>query len=247
METSEQRIIFSIKRFLEQWFQTALTPDRIQCSLDLLRAVKDKEGVGTSFVPLVDYSLVVFLQIPRHFEYEKDQELVAQYRAKGVPEVWLKKIQPHIELRRKHEEMEFERYINSKYFELQEGETLEQLREKTMSPFFPMTWIPERAVPKRREVPLDDNGHMIYSLAAEMPRPGDAPYETQLGNYIENCMAALVDNVAVMSHSTVYFNYRIVTNEGLFAITPRIVLYLSVIHPKGMKPTKRSEGEERAS
>ena len=242
---SEQLIAGSLKFLLQNKFHRVLSPDRLRFSLDLLRKVRELEGDGTTFVPLIEYKAVRFLQVPASYSRE-DEATTNLYRALGLSEEFIGLIQQAVPAQQQHEERQFQDYIQSPHYsEEKTGKSPEEVRVEHMSPFFPFTWIPASAVPARRAVPLGDAGNStLYSLAAQMPTPLDAPHESQLYNYIENCMNVLTDELQIDSDCTLYFNYRIVCQEGRVPITPRIVLYCSVVRPT---PKQKAEREGAAT
>jgi hypothetical protein len=230
MELDTETIIAgSLKFLLQNKYGHVLTPDRLRFSLDLLRKVREVEGTGTTFVPQIEYRAVRFLQVPPQYS-AADEATTNLYREMGLSDVFIERIQQAVPAQRQRDEQHFQDYIQSPHYRAT-GKSLEQVRADHMMPFFPFTWIPEVAVPRRREVQLDANT-TLYSLAAQMPTPQDTPHESQLYNYIESCMDILGDQILIDSHCTLYFNYLIVCHEGRVPITPKIVLYCAVARPK---------------
>lgn len=235
---SEQGIIITLTGFLQRKFcgaQRPLTKDRIKYSLDLLAKVRercDRERKSATMMPQIDYRPIKFIVIPQSYGGINTGVYNAKWRAQGVPEGLIERIQRDAPLQFAQLEQQFEDYCESPYFHLEENETLEQLRAATVPAFLPATYIPVSAVPKRVEFPLDDRGTRFYALAAQMPTPQDAPHEMQLHNYLEECMNVLTDAIPVDSNATLYYNYQIVSRELGCAITPKIVLYVAVVNAR---------------
>jgi len=235
LSQSEQGVILTLTRFLQRRYQKVLSADRIKCSVDLLHKFNqhcDKEGMYATALPQIDYKKIFLLQIPSTYS-AADAVTTKALQERGLPESWIEALQKGIPEERCMLEQRFEEYCKSPHFELREGETLEQVRDQIVAPFIPFTRIAESAVPKRVAVALDNRAPsptMLYALAAQMPAPKDAPHVDQLHAYIECCMQGLIEGIKVESDSTLYFNYRMVSQEKGYPIVPKIALYVSVVY-----------------
>lgn len=220
------RMINSMKRVLHCKFADAITANRIEFSDQLLKDVLRVEGGETSMVPMIDYAQVHHILIPRLYD-AKDEETTARYRRMGLSQGFIEQIQKSTPGQRQLQEEQFEQYVSSPGFSLDEGETMESFRAQHLPPFFPLTYIPLTAVPKRREVVLNESTQsVLYSLAAQMPYPKDVSYEPLFGSYIESCMNILSDNIFVNTSCSIFYNYRIVPTQL------KIIFYLTVVHPR---------------
>jgi hypothetical protein len=259
--TTEQHIAIGLQRRLERKFQKVLPPGRIRYSVDLIKLILDRVGESTRSVPIIDYKKVRFLMVPHGYNSD-DTEATAKYRAQGCSQGFIEWLQQAIPQEKAQQEREFNEYIQAEQFFMPEDvKSLGQLYEKWMQAV-PVTYIPESAVPRRLAMPLDgdDDRCVCYVIGAEMPTPKDAPHEIQLLNYVENCMAALVDGIRVTSHATLNYAFRIVCSDIVttrigkkaskpkyqqrIAITPRIILYVTVVFPteKQLDELKEKDG-----
>jgi hypothetical protein len=157
----------------------------------------------------------------------KTKILCGAYKPAQIPYNRSLTVQKSVPGQRQLQEEQFEQYVSSPSFALPDGETMESFRAQHLPPFFPLTYIPVEAVPKRREVVLDESrSSILYSLAAQMPYPNDVPYEPLFGSYIESCMNILSDNIVVNTSCSIFYNYRIVPTQL------KIIFYLTVVHPR---------------
>ncbi len=219
-------MIYSMKRVLHCKFSHVITANRIEFSKDLMDEVLRTEGEATSMVPVIDYKPIKHVAIPRLYS-EKDVATTEKFRKQGLSEALIQQIQRSTPGQRQMQEEQFAQYVSSPHFHLPDDMTLEEFTAAELPPFFPMTYIPESAVPQKRVVLLDEaTQSYLYSLAAQMPYPKDVEYEPLFGSYIESCMNILSDGISVDTSCTIYYNYRLVTREV------KIIFYLTVVHAR---------------
>ena len=224
------QLVGTLTRFLQAKMARVIESDRVVFSDSVIHKVTEREEPGTSYVPMIDYAQVRHIKIPYDYS-EADVATTEQYRRMGLSEVFIKQIRDSVPAQQAQRKEMFTQYVNSKYFSLAEGETLETVCAEFMAPPFPLTWIPLSAVPTRRELALNEHS-TLYSLAAQMPPPDDVEYGPLYDNYMETCMSILSDEINIASDCTLYFNYRIVTRQ---VTVPKIVFYLVVVHPRQKK------------